>query len=126
MREALHNLQRHTGRTANELRSNADLRWAVERGLHLCVQNALDIATHISAACGLDAPDYSRAIERLADLGILTEQFATKLRPMAGFRNILVHDYLQVDQEIVASVLNEKLGDFDTFISCVESYLGNA
>lgn len=70
MREALLNLQRHTGRTANELRTNSDLRWTVERGLHLCVQNALDIATHISAASGLDSPDYARAIERLGDLGV--------------------------------------------------------
>ena len=101
MREALSNLQRHAGSTAIQLRANVDLRWTVERGLHLCVQNALDIATHIAAASGLDAPDYARAIERLADLGVLTPQFAAQLRPMAGFRNILVHDY-PISQSILS------------------------
>lgn len=120
LREALLNLRRHAGRTAGELQSNADLRWTVERGLQLCVQNALDIATHIAAAAGLDAPDYSRAIERLAELGVLPAEFAARLRPIAGFRNVLVHGYLQVDQAIVAAVLKERLGDFDEFIRCVE------
>ncbi|MBI2315688.1 MAG: DUF86 domain-containing protein [Betaproteobacteria bacterium] len=123
LREALMNLRRHTGVSAAELSANADLRWTIERGLQLCLQNALDIATHVAAACGLDAPDYSRAIERLAELGLLSAEFAARLRPIAGFRNVLVHGYLQVDQEIVASVVNERLGDLEEFAGCVESYL---
>lgn len=43
-REAIANLRRHSSVSPGELRANADLRWAVERGLQLCVQNALDIA----------------------------------------------------------------------------------
>lgn len=56
LREALSNLRRHAGRTARELRSDADLRWTVERGLQLCVQNALDIATHLVAPSEAHAP----------------------------------------------------------------------
>jgi hypothetical protein len=40
LREALSNLRRHAGRSAQELRANADLRWTVERGLQLCAQKA--------------------------------------------------------------------------------------
>jgi uncharacterized protein YutE (UPF0331/DUF86 family) len=125
LREALAHLRRHSGRTAAELRASADLRWAVERGLQLCVQNALDIATHISAACGLDAPDYATAIGRLAELSVLSTEFAERLRPMAGFRNVLVHGYLQVDVAVIERVLKEKLGDLEEFALRVEAYLAH-
>ena len=123
LREALANLQRHSGRKAQELRANADLRWAIERGLQLCVQNALDVATHITAASGLDSPDYTSAIDRLAELGAIPAEFATRLRPIAGFRNVLVHGYLQVDLAVVEQVLTEKLYEFEAFASHIEAFL---
>ena len=123
LREALSNLRRHSGRSARELGGEADLRWIVERGLHLCVQNALDIATHLAAASGLDSPDYATAIDRLAELGVLSQEFASRLRPMAGFRNVLVHGYLQVDLNVLAYVLHEKLKDLDEFAVQVEAYI---
>ena len=125
LREALANLRRHAGRTAQDLRANADLRWAIERGLQLCIQNALDIATHLAAGSGLDAPDYATAIDRLAELSVLPAEFAVRLRPIAGFRNVLVHGYLQVDLSIVEEVLKTKLDELDEFARRVEVYLGS-
>jgi len=123
LREALTNLRRHAGCTAQELRANADLRWTVERGLQLCAQNVLDIATHLAAASGLDSPDYATAIDRLAELAVLPADFASRLRPMAGFRNVLVHGYLQVDLGILAHVLKEKPQELDEFADRVEDHL---
>jgi uncharacterized protein YutE (UPF0331/DUF86 family) len=126
LREALGNLQRHAGRTAHELRASADLRWTVERGLQLCVQNVLDVASHLVAACGLDVPDYATAIDKLAQIGVLPAEFAGGLRALAGSRNVLVHGYLQVDLAIVERVLNEKLLDLEQFAAYVEAYLARA
>lgn len=126
LREALTNLRRHANSSAAELRANADLRWTVERGLQLCVQNALDIASHLIAARGLDAPEYATAIDRLAEIGVVSAAFAAALRPLAGFRNVLVHGYLQVDLAVVERVLKEKLTDLDQFASQVETYLARS
>lgn len=123
LREALANLRRHGGCTAQALRASQDLRWTVERGLQLSVQNALDIATHLAAASGLDAPDYATAIDRLAELSVLPAQFASRLRPLAGFRNILVHGYLEVDLDVVERVMSEKLRELEDFAGYVEAYL---
>ena len=109
LREALEHLQTYSGRSAAELQRSAALRWAVERGLQLCIQNALDIATHIAAASGLDSPDYATAIDRLAELSVLPADFAARLRPIAGFRNVLVHGYLKLDLAIVERVLPGRL-----------------
>ena len=95
----------------------------MERGLQLSVQNALDIATHLAAASGLDSPDYATAIDRLAELSVLSPEFASRLRPMAGFRNVLVHGYLQVDLNVLEQVLREKLQDLDEFASRIEAYV---
>ena len=72
---------------------------------------------------GLDSPDYATAIDRLAELGVLTPEFASRLRPIAGFRNVLVHGYLQVDLDVLERVLREKLTDLEEFAVRVEAYL---
>jgi uncharacterized protein YutE (UPF0331/DUF86 family) len=122
LREALEHLQTYSGRSAAELQRSAALRWTVERGLQLCVQNALDIATHIAAASGLDSPDYATAIDRLAELSVLPAGFAARLRPIAGFRNVLVHGYLKLDLAIVERVLRQELANLEAFAAHVEKY----
>ncbi len=47
--------------------------------------------------------------------GVLEQSFADRLVPLAGFRNILVHDYAKIDYTKVAEVVNDRLGDFETF-----------
>jgi hypothetical protein len=43
--EALSHLQTHTGLGAERLKSDVNERWAVERGLQLCVRNSSPITT---------------------------------------------------------------------------------
>lgn len=123
LQEALRNVRRHASRSAADLRGDIDLRWTVERGLQLCAQNALDVATHIAAAYGLDAPDYATAIDRLAELKILPAEFSARFRAIAGFRNIVVHGYLTVDVRILERILAAHLRDFDEFAAFVERHL---
>ena len=116
-------LERHTGRPANLLREDRDERWVVERGLQLCAQNVLDVATHVAAGVGHDVPDYASAIDVLAEVGALPRGFAADFRDVAGFRNVLVHGYLEVDLEILHRVLNGRLSEFTDFAAHVESFL---
>jgi len=120
---AVGQLRRHTGRSLEALRASPDEVWAVERGLQLCAQNVLEVATHLAASAGKDAPDYAAAIDRLAGLGVLSAEFAARLRGIAGFRNVLVHGYLEVDLARVHEVLNERLADFGEFAARVRDYL---
>ena len=90
-------LERHRGCTVDDLESDPDLRWSIERGLQLCAQNAIGVATHIAVASGCDVPDSATAIDVLSDLGVLPRDFARQFRSVAGFRNVLVHGYLDED-----------------------------
>lgn len=121
--DALQILRRHQGATASELRADRERLWIVERGLQLCAQAALDIATHISASRGHETPDYRTAIERLAELDILPSAFVEHFRGIAGFRNVLVHGYLDTDLHEVERLLDEQLDDFVEFARHIQRHL---
>jgi uncharacterized protein YutE (UPF0331/DUF86 family) len=120
---AVRQLRTHAGRPLEALEQDPDEAWAVERGLHLCAQNCLDVATHLAAGAGRDVPDYASAIDALGELGVLPDAFAASFRGIAGFRNVLVHGYLAVDLARMHRLLNERLDDFAAFAAHVESYL---
>jgi uncharacterized protein YutE (UPF0331/DUF86 family) len=67
LRRALAALRRHAGVSALALRADSDRRWAIERGLQLCAQNALDVASYLSAAAGFDPTSYGSSIDCLVD-----------------------------------------------------------
>jgi uncharacterized protein YutE (UPF0331/DUF86 family) len=77
--EILGQLSKHAGRGIEALETDVDERWAVERGLQLCTQCVLDIATHLAAAAGRDTPNYASAIDELGRLGIVPASLAAAL-----------------------------------------------
>lgn len=121
--EVLQVLRRHQGVTAEELRADRERLWIVEHGLQLAAQNVLDVATHLAASAGRETPDYAAAIDRLGELGILPAEFAASLRGIAGFRNVLVHGYLDVDLDEVVELLGGRLDDFVRFARHIEEHL---
>ncbi len=121
--QALQTLRPHQTRSLDELRANREKRWVVERGLQLCAQNVLDVATHLAAGAGRDVPDYATALDRLAELNVLPSVFVDRFRSMAGFRNVIVHGYLDIDPGVVHRVLTEQLDDFAEFARHVDRYL---
>jgi uncharacterized protein YutE (UPF0331/DUF86 family) len=120
---ALTRLEPRASLSADAFLADGELQWAVERGLLVCAQNVLDIAAHIAASAGRDSVDYASSIDALSELGVLPSAFARRLRPLAGFRNVLVHAYLAVDARIVHQVLASKLPELRQFARHIEAYL---
>lgn len=126
LRQTVTALRRHAGTSPRALRTDSDLRWTIERGLQLCAQNALDVASHLSSTIGLDPTTYGSSIDCLVEANVLPPGFGERFRGIAGFRNVLVHGYLEVDLDLVARILAENLDDFDEFACHVERWLGEA
>ena len=98
--------------------------WAVERGLQLGAEILFDIGNHIlSARFGVSPDDYKDIVEQLAAQGILNEELRNRLRGLAGFRNILVHDYLRLDPERVEEALTRAPRDFSDFAHAIRRWL---
>lgn len=123
LRRAVAALRRHAGVSPQSLRANSDLRWIVERGLQLCAQNALDIAGHVASSAGFDPATYRSSIDCLVEANVLPAPFGARFHGVAGFRNVLVHGYLDVDLDLVARLLSESLDDFEEFAGHVERWL---
>ena len=66
--------------------------------------------------------DYYDAILRMGELGVVPPGFARALAPLAGFRNILVHEYLAVDWDEVYRMLH-RVQDLERFGELVRSWL---
>jgi uncharacterized protein YutE (UPF0331/DUF86 family) len=90
----------------------------VERYLQLAIQVILDISTHIVTDDRLGLiEEYRDALKLLGEKGILPTALAERLIPLAGLRNILVHDYLEVDRNRLFDALQTELVDFEEFAS---------
>lgn len=97
---------------------------AAQHSLLLATQAVVDIAVHIiTADHNARIQDYRQAIESLGQVGILPSEFAEHLAPLAGFRNILVHDYLAVDAEKVYGILIRGRADLREFGRYITEYL---
>jgi uncharacterized protein YutE (UPF0331/DUF86 family) len=80
------------------------------------VQAAIDLATHVVAAEGYGLSDSVAAFFTVLEgRGIVEHRLAERLRKMAGFRNIAVHDYQALDPAIVESIVIRNLDDLRLF-----------
>jgi len=61
--------------------------------------------------------------EGLVRAEILPKDMAEKLRLMKGFRNILVHRYGRINDELAFEVLHEHLNDVHEFIGLIEELI---
>jgi uncharacterized protein YutE (UPF0331/DUF86 family) len=120
--EALRPLQRESlaALTADKLRWNGVLHL-----LQLSVEHVMDISNHLLAGTQRMVPDDGReSIRELGrDIGVLPYEFAERIAPMAGLRNILVHEYMTVDPLIIHGALQHGLDDFEEFARHVYDYL---
>lgn len=73
---------------------------AMERLLERIVTRAIDINRHVLAELGSgreQVKTYEDTFMALSDLGIYPADFGKEIAPSAGLRNVLVHEYDQVD-----------------------------
>lgn len=95
-----------------------------ERYLQLAIQAVLDVSNHVAADLHTRLPADNRELfALLAARKVLTARLAKKLTSMAGFRNILVHEYLEIDRRRVYQILRGELQDFDRFIAAISKLL---
>jgi uncharacterized protein YutE (UPF0331/DUF86 family) len=98
-----------------------------ERYLHLAVEAALDLGNHWIADRALPTPDTNRdTFTVLENAGEIPSDLAHRLRGWAGFRNILVHQYLEIDHAIAYRAITEDLGDLERLASWAADKLRTA
>ncbi|MCO6452696.1 MAG: DUF86 domain-containing protein [Caldilineales bacterium] len=124
LNERLARLEPLRDRSADEFSLDPYLRDIVERNLEVAAQCCIDISHRIITLENAQKPrDYYEAILRVGELQIIPIDLARRLAPVAGFRNILIHEYLSIDWDIVHKRLQD-LDDFAQFAKHISFWLG--
>ena len=88
---------------------------ACERLVQVSVEALIDVCALLVSGLRLGIPgEEDDLLERLARAGVLSAATAQTLRRMKGLRNLLVHEYGRVNDQIVFQTIRDRLTDFDT------------
>ncbi len=119
--EILHRLQRYNFETFT---NDPEHYGSAERFLHLTIEALTDIGNHIIADLALGTVNSYRDIpEILVEHGYIEHELAATWIKMIGFRNVLVHEYLDIDRRIVYDILQTRLGDFEALRQIFAQFL---
>ncbi len=120
LEEYLGQIREYSAVSAEEYIGDWKTRRIVERTLQIMIELCIDIAGHIISDRRLRVPvSYADTFKSLAEAGLITPQISDVLEKMAKFRNIVVHQYKNVDTEIVIMILRKHLDDFLVFRDAV-------
>jgi uncharacterized protein YutE (UPF0331/DUF86 family) len=97
---------------------------AGERNIQVAIQAVMIICSHVVADMKLEVPDEDRhAFQILASHKVIPKTLAKTLAGMAGMRNVLVHEYLDVDLNLIYTLISRRLDDFEKFIKVISKLL---
>ena len=104
--------------------SNIEKLRALERNFQLIVDAMLDINIHLIRELELGSPnDLKSTFIILSEGKIIPSDFAQKISPIVGLRNILVHGYEKVDRGLFVDSFQKNRQDFDKYLLLINSFL---
>ena len=107
--------------TLEEVKQNRRYEWELRYGLFESIQILIDISCKIVNRYNLGNPqNYRECLELLERNGYIDN--ASHFSSMIGLRNLLIHEYAQIDTEKLYGFL-EMLDDFDDFVRQIAEHL---
>ncbi|MFW6160750.1 MAG: type VII toxin-antitoxin system HepT family RNase toxin [Acidobacteriota bacterium] len=99
-------------------------RRACERLLQVSIESMIDICAIIVSGLRLGLPaEEDDLFDKLEQAGIISPLMLAKLKKMRGFRNILVHEYGRINDELVYNMLKTQMNDFNEFKKEILKYI---
>ncbi len=100
----------------HELANNFTKQDAIILNLQRACEASIDLANHLVRIHRLGIPQNSRESFNLLEKSeIINPEDAARMRAMVVFRNIAIHDYAELNLDIVRNILEKHLGDFLAF-----------
>jgi len=97
---------------------------AVERLIQLIVDVAVDINSHTIVDEGNPPPeDAFDSFIQAAKYGILPIEFAKKIAPSTGERNIIVHEYEKIDDGLVYDSIKEAIKMYKEYVAYYTKFI---
>ena len=107
----LKKLQRYSFK---EFKADPERYGSTERFLQLAIEAVIDMGNHVIADLELGTVNWYSDIPRLmAAKKYISSELEEKWTRMIGFRNTLVHEYIDIDRKIVYEVLQNNIEDLE-------------
>lgn len=120
----LERLARHRDVSYDGYRRDADLQWIVERGLLNAASVVFDVADHVlSGHFGRHSETYQASLDGLHEEHVIPRDLHGDLEGLGGFRNLLVHEYLELDSAEVHRHFQAAFDVFPRFARAVLAWL---
>ena len=107
----LYNMRKYS---FDDFTSDPECYGSAERFLHLSIEAILDMGNHVIADSDLGIVNWYSDIPAILEKdGYIDSRMKKEWLQMIGFRNTLVHDYVEIDRRIVYDVLQNHIEDFE-------------
>ncbi|OHA65874.1 MAG: hypothetical protein A3E07_02235 [Candidatus Wildermuthbacteria bacterium RIFCSPHIGHO2_12_FULL_45_9] len=121
--EYLHTLQKECSAEQSFV-SDFHLFGNTERYLQLSIQAIIDASHLLILNLGFKRPtDNYEAVSTLFEKNILADDLAHAITRMIGLRNLLVHEYGQIDRKKIFHFLQHNLKDIEAFRDQISSVI---
>lgn len=99
---------------------DVDRQDVVSFNLHLAIENCIDIAAHIISENGWGVPgSASEMFYVLETKGMLDPALTERMVKAVGLRNLIVHEYGNMDLKRLFSTVRKDLDDLNSFLSII-------
>lgn len=124
MRKYLKLLEGYKKYSRKEIESSVILRGSAERYLYLACQAAIDLGEAIISFKNFRRPGtYAEIFYILGEEKAVSKPLEEKLVQMARFRNVVAHDYEDLDFGIIHQTIASDIDDLAEFANVAENYL---
>jgi uncharacterized protein YutE (UPF0331/DUF86 family) len=127
LREHLSRVRRRRPSSVEVFRSDVDVQDAMAMSLLVAVQEAVDIAMHITADEGWGlAASLAEAFDLLARNGVITPEHAGELGRVVAVRNRIAHGYASVDLDRLWTEIPIGVDGLDRFAEAIARFMDTA
>jgi len=117
-------LEQHKPATLKEYEQNIEKRRFCERTLQLAIEVCIDIGQLLVKELRLGLPSEEENIfHKLEQEKIISVEMKNILKNMKRFRNVLIHRYVEIDNELVFKNIKDNLKDFKKFQQEIITFL---
>ncbi len=123
IRQNLSRLKSKENISLETLKNDLDAQDIVLYNLQLAIQGCIDIGSHIISDEGWGvAGSINEIIHILHGKGVIKAGLRERMVSMIGFRNILVHEYEEVNLDVVYNILHNRLKDINEYLLSVVDF----
>lgn len=120
-RKYLDILENYKQFSRDDITNDIDRKGAVERYLYLVMQASIDLSEAVISYKKFRKPStMSESFHILEEADIIPSDLREQMVNMTGFRNIIAHDYENLNYDIVYDVLQNRMINIEKFLDLIK------